>query len=169
MNDEGLADDVADGHPRVERRVRILEDDLHLPADLAHLAALEARDVAAVEEDLARRGLRQLDQRARQGRLAAARLADEAERLSGLDGQVDAVDGVDLSDGALEDPGADREVLDEILHAENLGPAPRPLVDRLDGLGAHATASENLVLRPISSSEKWHAVRCAETGPAPST
>ena len=32
VHDERLADDVADGHARVERRVRILEDDLHLAA-----------------------------------------------------------------------------------------------------------------------------------------
>ena len=34
-----LADDVADGHARIERRERVLEDDLHRPADLAHIAA----------------------------------------------------------------------------------------------------------------------------------
>ena len=65
-------------------------------------------------------GLRQLDQRAREGRLAAPGLADEAEGLAGAYGEVDAVDGVDVPDGALEDPGADREVLDEVLHAEDL-------------------------------------------------
>ena len=128
-------------------------------------AALEARDVAAVEDDLPRRRLRQLDQRPRQRRLAAARLADEAERLAGLDRQVDAVDGVDLSDGALEDPGADREVLDETLDAEDLLAASGPLVDRLEPARARRsrdTASENFDLRPISSSAKWHALRCSE-------
>ena len=65
------------------------------------------------------------------------------------------VDGVDVPHGALEEPGADREVLDEVLHAEDLVAGIRPLVDGCERLGAHATAdSENLDLRPISSSEK---------------
>ena len=91
-----------------------------------------------------------------ESRLAAARLAHQPERLPGLDGQVDAVDGVDVPDGALEDPGADREVLDEVLDAEDLLAAARALVDDRRSLGTHATdaSSENLVLRPISSSEK---------------
>ena len=52
-----LADDVAHGHARVERRVRILEDDLHLAAHVAHLPAVKRRDVAAVEDDLPARRL----------------------------------------------------------------------------------------------------------------
>src|SRR3954453_23824128 len=35
VDDERLGNDVADRHPRIERRVGILEDDLELPADLA--------------------------------------------------------------------------------------------------------------------------------------
>ena len=31
-----LGDDVADGHPRVERRVRILEDHVHVPPQRPH-------------------------------------------------------------------------------------------------------------------------------------
>src|SRR5205085_513881 len=54
---ERLADDVAHRHPGVQRRVGILEDDLHLPPVLAHLAPLEASDVASVEDDRPRRGL----------------------------------------------------------------------------------------------------------------
>ena len=60
-----LADDVAHGHARVQRRVRVLEDDLHLAPHVAHLAAVERRDVAAVEEDLPARRLDELDDRAR--------------------------------------------------------------------------------------------------------
>ena len=141
---ERLADDVADRHARVERRVRVLEDDLHLPAHLAHLAPTEVRDVAPVEDDLARRRLDQLDQRAREGRLAAAGLADEPERLARAQCQVDAVDGVDLADRALEDAGPDREVLDELLDAQDLVAGLRALVDACDRLRAHAIACEYL-------------------------
>src|SRR5262249_46552162 len=54
MDAQRLADDVAGRHPRVERRERILEDDLHPWADLAQLRLAEMRDVAAVEPDGAR-------------------------------------------------------------------------------------------------------------------
>src|SRR5262249_22829149 len=156
VDHERLAHDVADGHARVERCIRVLEDDLHLAANLAHLAPLQVGDVTAVEDDLPRGGLRELDQGAREGCLATARLAHQPDRLPGIDGQIDAVDGVDVADRALEDAGADREVLDEVLHAEDFVATVGPLVNRCSCLGAHATASsENLVLRPTSSCEKW--------------
>src|SRR5438309_68852 len=43
VDPEGLADDVTHRHARVQRRVRVLEDDLHLAPDLAHLSARVAR------------------------------------------------------------------------------------------------------------------------------
>ena len=165
VDHERLADDVADGHARVERCVRVLEDDLHLAANVAQLPPRQVRDVTTVELDLARRRISQPDQRAREGRLATPGLADEPERLPGVDRQIDAVDGMDVPDRALHDPGADREMLVEVFDAEDLLAALGPLVDARGRLGAHATASENLDLRPISSSEKWHALSC----PAPST
>jgi hypothetical protein len=47
-----LADDLAYRHARIERRVRVLEDHLHLLADGDHLVALHLREVDAVEQDL---------------------------------------------------------------------------------------------------------------------
>jgi hypothetical protein len=115
VDPERLGDDLAHGHPRVQRGVRILEDDLDLAPDRPHLTPLEARDVAAVEEDRAGRRLEQLDDRAPERRLAAARLADDAERLALADGKVDPVDCADGADGVLEDARLDRKVLDEPL------------------------------------------------------
>ena len=77
-----LGDDVADRHPRIERRVRILEDDLHLAPHLAHLAPAETGDVAAVEDDRPAVGSTSLMSVRDERRLAAAGLADEAERLA---------------------------------------------------------------------------------------
>src|SRR6185436_20672473 len=48
---ERLGDDLAHGHARVQGRVRVLEDDLDLPADGAHRAPSQRRDVTAVEDD----------------------------------------------------------------------------------------------------------------------
>src|SRR4051812_10252751 len=45
-------DDVADRLPRVQRAVRVLEDDLQLASERAQLALLQLRDVLALEQDL---------------------------------------------------------------------------------------------------------------------
>ena len=49
-----LGDDRLHRHPRVQRHVRVLEDDLEMRPQLAHLAAPELEHVAAVEPDRAR-------------------------------------------------------------------------------------------------------------------
>ena len=112
VHDERLRDDVADGHARVERRVRVLEDDLQLAPHLAHLLAAERRQLAPVEADRAAGRLEQ-PQDAVAGRgLARAGLADEAERLALPDLEADPVDGADVVDGAVdEEARLDREVL----------------------------------------------------------
>jgi hypothetical protein len=46
-----LGDDVARGADRVQRRVGILEDVLHVPAHAAHVAARQVGDVLAGEGD----------------------------------------------------------------------------------------------------------------------
>ena len=46
-----LADDATDRMPRIERRVRILEDHLHLPAHRVQLVLGRLGDVLAVERD----------------------------------------------------------------------------------------------------------------------
>ena len=51
VDDQRLFDDVADPHPRIERRVRILKDDLHVAARLAHARPGERQDVLALEPD----------------------------------------------------------------------------------------------------------------------
>jgi len=48
---QGLGDDVADRHARVERGEGILEDDLHLPADPTQPARAQLAKVLAVEND----------------------------------------------------------------------------------------------------------------------
>ena len=120
MDTERLADDVANGHSRIEGRVRILEDDLNVPPDGSHCLALESGDVATVEDDPSVGGLDQLDDRPAERRLAAPGLADDAERLAASNGEVDTGDRLHLPDRVLEDPGLDREVLDEALDAEKL-------------------------------------------------
>src|SRR5205085_10171197 len=96
-----LADDAADAVPRVERRERILEDHLHPPTQRAQRVLTEIRDVLAVEDDLAAGRLVETQDRAAHGRLSAAGLADEAERLAALERQRDAVDRAHVADVAV--------------------------------------------------------------------
>ncbi len=48
-----LADALADGQARVKRGVGVLKDDLHVAAHLLQVAAIQVKDVLAVEEYLA--------------------------------------------------------------------------------------------------------------------
>ena len=107
-----LGHDVADGHPRVQRAVGVLEDDLDLAAVLLERPAAHLGDVLTLVEDRAAGRLLQGDQQLGHGRLAAAGLADHADGLAAAQGQVDAVDGVDVPDRLLEEDAlGQREVL----------------------------------------------------------
>ncbi len=77
-----LGHDVADGHARVQRAVRVLEDDLDLAAVPLERPAAHLGDVLALVEDRAAGRLLQGDQQLRHRRLAAAGLADQADRLA---------------------------------------------------------------------------------------
>src|SRR5689334_12677180 len=77
VDPQRLGHDLADGHARVERRVRILEDDLQLTAGLAQRRAPLRRELFAFEPDGARGRRDELQHRPAERRLAAARLADD--------------------------------------------------------------------------------------------
>ncbi len=110
-----LADGRRDRRARVERGVRVLEHDLH-PAPVAlELVALEVGDVVPVEDDSAAGRLDEAEERAPDGRLAAAGLPDQAERLAAPDLEADVVDGLHVADLALEDAAAHREELRQVL------------------------------------------------------
>jgi hypothetical protein len=95
---ERLADLVADAVYRVPRVHRALEDhrDL-LPAPPPHLIRAQPQQILAVEPNLARHVHRvrreQPQQRQRDRGLAAARLADQAHRLTLVNRERDVVDG----------------------------------------------------------------------------
>src|SRR5205814_4637225 len=89
-------EDLAHPLVRVERSLRILEDHLHLPADSLELPPARAGDVLAAEADRARRRLDEPHERPDQGGLAAARLADDAERFALVQLKRHVVDGVHM-------------------------------------------------------------------------
>ena len=161
-------DQIADLHPRVERPDRVLEDDLHVLAHLLHALRRERDEVDAVELDLTRGGLEEPEDGASEGRLAAAGLADEANGLASPDVEVDAVDGLELPRGALEEALLDGEVLLEPADAKQDVVVDRRFRHgRLDGglgaVGAHEAMPIGFVARGPSSHSQ-QADSCSPTG-----
>src|SRR5262249_20439994 len=112
LDPQRSADDRTDGVPRVQRRVRVLEDHLYVPAQRPHGAGGQVRDVAAIEDDLPAGRFEQPGRQPAGTGLATGGLADEAERLPGTHGEVDAVDRAYGADPASQDDAArDRKVL----------------------------------------------------------
>ena len=87
-----LGDDVARRHPRVQRRVGVLEHHLHAAAELQQVLAAQAERVDAVEAHGALVGALQHHQCPCQRGLSAAGLADQAERLAAREVEGDAVE-----------------------------------------------------------------------------
>ena len=89
---ERLGQGPPDAEARIERVVRVLEDELRLLAEAQGAGAVEPREVLALEGDPAGRRRRELQQQARDGRLAAAGFPDEARALAALEAKIDAID-----------------------------------------------------------------------------
>jgi hypothetical protein len=115
------SDDRADGVAWVQRRERVLEDHLHITTQRPHVSWLEPRDVATVEPDIAGGGLEQFAHHAAGRRLAASRLADDTERLAGVEREGHTVDGLDRRAAAAEEPAtAAGEVLGDVTNLEQV-------------------------------------------------
>ena len=125
VDDERLRDDALDRHPRVQRSVGILKDDLHVPAEPPELAVSHRADVLAAEEHLAVRRLDEAEDAAPHGRFPGTGLADEAERLAPRDREGDAVDGLHVPDRPREKSALDGKILLEVSDDEER--LPRPL------------------------------------------
>src|SRR5256714_7252578 len=137
------ADDLTDPLPRIQRRVGILEDHLHLATERAELAPRQSRDVAAVEEDLPVGQVVEPDHTAGERRFPAPGLADETERLAASHLEADVVDRVHSGDLALEDDALpDREVLLDVLGGE-------------EDVAAGTRRLSRPVAHPASASSGW--------------
>ena len=124
MAHDRLGDLASDGHRRVERRHRVLEDDRHLVApDVADLPVGDLGEITAFEaygptgDKAARR--EKADYRHAGHGLATAGLADDADRLADVDCERDPVHGPD--DGvALADVGPEVVYLKQRRHGPSL-------------------------------------------------
>ena len=115
---EAFADDLPDAHARIERRVRVLEDDLHLAAHLAHRRRVQRQQLAPLEGDAAAGRLDEPDKAAPERRLAATRFADQPNRLAVVNVETDAVDRLDLFAPVPEHPGPHREIFLQVADLE---------------------------------------------------
>jgi hypothetical protein len=120
VNEQRFPDDVADGHARVQRAERVLEDHLHFGAQGLELAFGDGRQVygaSAVVEQHAAGGWSQCSQDASGGGgLARSGFTDDPKRFAGQDVEADTIDGLENVDAfAAEDAAADAdEVLGQI-------------------------------------------------------
>ena len=72
VNQHRLGQDLADDHPRIQRSVWVLEDDLDAPLVAHEFARRHRQDVASFEQRLACGGFMEPHQRETNGRLAGA-------------------------------------------------------------------------------------------------
>src|SRR6185312_5769968 len=145
-DEQRLTHDVEHRQPRVQRRVRVLEDDLDLPAQRPHRRPVEPDQLPAVVLDRTFGGRLQVEDRPAGGRLAAAGLADQPERLAREQGQVDPVDRLDVADRTADQALAlDREVFLQAADLEHRLGADAPLARVAGGQvgGGHACSSES--------------------------
>ena len=91
LDNEGGGNRFADGHAGVEGGKGVLEDDLHLPAQLLHLLGAQGQHVPALEEHLAAGGFVEAQDSPAHGGLSAAGLAYHAQGFARMDGKTDVV------------------------------------------------------------------------------
>ena len=158
MGLDRLGDDRPDRHPRVEGSIGVLEDDLHPAAILAQLARVEGRQVDAVEPDGPAGRVAEPDHRPADRALAAAGLADQAERLAAADRERRPVDRLDGPLLGLEDPRPDREVDSQVVDLDQVG---RIVGGALGAFGAGVTVAV------IRSTRRARSPSSARSAPVP--
>ena len=114
MHAERFADDVARGHPRIERGEGVLEYDLHRAPDRPQRTLAEMGDVGSIDADMAARWLDQPQHAARDCGFATAGLSDQPQRFAFAKRKADAIDRMHRADGAAQHAGANRIMLDEV-------------------------------------------------------
>ncbi len=95
VNRESFADDLGNGHAWRERAEGILKDDLHLAPERTQRRAPQPIDWPAGETDRAI-AFDQAQEGEAEGRLAGAALAYDAQGMALMEGEGDAVDGLDI-------------------------------------------------------------------------
>src|SRR6516225_2941427 len=82
MNEHRLGDNVFNPESGIERRKRILKDDLQITAHAPHFSRGRGQQIATLEQNTAGRGLNETQDQASESALARAGFAHEAKRLA---------------------------------------------------------------------------------------
>jgi hypothetical protein len=115
---ERSADNLANGHARVEGRIGVLEDHVHGAAYRPHHRGPQVGDVLPVQQNLPGGRLQQARHTFADGRLAATRFAHQAQDLARTDLEGDGVHRTDH--GATPKQAArDVEVHREVAHFQD--------------------------------------------------
>ena len=87
MDFHRFANDSAHRHLRVQRRIRVLENHLHLLAELTHVLFIQAANIDALIKNLAPCRFLKTKHSTSNRTLATARFSHKAEGFAALDGQ----------------------------------------------------------------------------------
>ena len=113
MDAQRFGHDVTHRQHRVQRRIRVLEDVLHVAPHAAHAVAPQAGDVLPVEHHTPAGLGDQAHDGAPGGGLATTGFADQPHGLAGVDHQADTVHGADPADTSAQQAG-----LDGVIHLQ---------------------------------------------------
>src|SRR5215207_927945 len=123
MDAQGLGQDLIDRHARVERRERVLEDELDGAAVSLQGVAFEREHVlragAGVEQNAPGIWVERAHDDLRDRRLAAAGFADKPERSAAREGEVDVLDRADDARAPAEPACAQNERLAYVLDGQD--------------------------------------------------
>jgi hypothetical protein len=93
MDTESLPDDCTDRQPGVERRIRVLKNDLHATSKAAELDRTKGQHIRAVELNLSRRRLDETQRAPTSGRFTTSRFPDKCQSLAAIQRECDSVHG----------------------------------------------------------------------------
>src|SRR5689334_16296563 len=135
LDDQALFDDLPHRKARRKRAVRVLEYDLHVTPERPHALRIVAVNAVAEIDDRPFARHEPEQGKAERG-LARTRLAYDTKRLALFDGEIDAVDRLDVTDDVPQEAALDREPHLQVLGLENgdrLGISRRRRTLRLRG------------------------------------
>src|SRR5215471_5307899 len=96
VDNQRLGDDVLYPEARIQRRERILKDDLQVAPETSHLTGRCGQKIASLEVDISPSGLNEPKNQASKRALARSRFSYQAERFAGLNVEGNVVDSPDV-------------------------------------------------------------------------
>jgi hypothetical protein len=116
MDFQRLTNNTPHCHTRVQRGIRILEDNLHLTTQSPHSTLVQVGDVLPLEIDRTVRRFNEPQDRAPSSRFSTTTFPYETQGFPFLQGKVDVINGVDIPDRFREHSPLDWEMLLQMLH-----------------------------------------------------